>query len=63
MDWQNRIVLDAAVLAGKPVIKGTRLSVAFILDLRIGNLIAAYLPCRAKPALACLLLCHAHSAE
>jgi uncharacterized protein (DUF433 family) len=32
-DWQRRIVLDPAVLAGKPVVKGTRLSVAFILEL------------------------------
>lgn len=33
MDWRDRIVLDPAVLAGKPVVKGTRLSVAFVLDL------------------------------
>ena len=33
MNWRDRIVLDPAVLAGKPVIKGTRLSVAFVLDL------------------------------
>jgi uncharacterized protein (DUF433 family) len=29
----DRIVLDAAVLAGKPVIRGTRLSVEFIIGL------------------------------
>ncbi len=29
----NRITLNPAVLAGKPVIKGTRLSVEFILNL------------------------------
>lgn len=33
MDWKTRIVVDSAVLAGKPVIKGTRLSVEFLLDL------------------------------
>ncbi len=33
MNWRDRIVLDPAVLAGKPVVKGTRLSVAFVLDL------------------------------
>jgi uncharacterized protein (DUF433 family) len=33
MDWQNYIVADPAVLVGKPVIKGTRLSVEFILEL------------------------------
>jgi uncharacterized protein (DUF433 family) len=29
----DRIVLDAGVLSGKPVVKGTRLSVEFIIDL------------------------------
>ncbi len=33
MDWKNHIHLDPAVLLGKPVIKGTRLSVEFILSL------------------------------
>ena len=33
VDWQERIVVDPKVLVGKPVIKGTRLSVEFILDL------------------------------
>ena len=32
-DWQERIVVDPKILVGKPVIKGTRLSVEFILDL------------------------------
>lgn len=32
-DWQERIVIDPAILVGKPVIKGTRLSVEFIVDL------------------------------
>lgn len=32
-DWQDRIVVDPRVLVGKPLIKGTRLSVEFILDL------------------------------
>ena len=32
-DWQDRIVVDPKVLVGKPVIRGTRLSVEFILDL------------------------------
>src|SRR5690349_2690115 len=30
---QNRIVLDRAILAGKPVIRGTRLSVEFVISL------------------------------
>jgi uncharacterized protein (DUF433 family) len=33
MDWQSRISVDPKVLAGKPVIKGTRLSVEFLLEL------------------------------
>ena len=31
--WTDRIVIDEAVLTGKPVIKGTRLAVEFIIDL------------------------------
>ena len=37
MNWQERIVADPKVLAGKPVIKGTRLAVEFILDLLAGG--------------------------
>lgn len=33
MNWQNYITADPTVLVGKPLIKGTRLSVEFILDL------------------------------
>ena len=33
MDWQNRITVDPEILVGKPVIKGTRLAVEFIIDL------------------------------
>ena len=33
MQWQERIVVDPAILVGKPVIRGTRLSVEFIIDL------------------------------
>ena len=32
MSWHERIIVDPAILAGKPVIRGTRLSVDFILD-------------------------------
>ncbi len=31
--WEDRIVLDPAVLAGKPVIRGTRIAVEFLIDL------------------------------
>ena len=33
MDWQERIVVDPAVLVGKPIIKGTRLAVEFVVDM------------------------------
>jgi uncharacterized protein (DUF433 family) len=31
--WKERITVDPKVLAGKPIIKGTRIAVEFILDL------------------------------
>jgi uncharacterized protein (DUF433 family) len=31
--WQERIVVDPGVLTGKPVVKGTRLAVEFIIEL------------------------------
>ncbi len=33
MDWRERIVIDPAVLVGKPVIRGTRIAVEFVIDL------------------------------
>jgi len=33
MNWKDRITLDPSVLTGKPVIRGTRLAVDFILGL------------------------------
>ena len=33
INWKEHIIADANVLTGKPVIKGTRLSVEFILGL------------------------------
>jgi uncharacterized protein (DUF433 family) len=31
--WKNRISIDSEILAGKPIVKGTRLSVEFIMEL------------------------------
>jgi uncharacterized protein (DUF433 family) len=33
MTWQERIVVDPATLVGKPVIRGTRIAVEFLLDI------------------------------
>jgi uncharacterized protein (DUF433 family) len=33
MDWHKRITVDPKILVGKPVIKGTRLAVDFIVGL------------------------------
>ena len=32
-NWTDRIVIDESVLTGKPVIKGARLAVEFIIDM------------------------------
>jgi len=32
MNWKDRITVDPAILVGKPIIKGTRISVELILD-------------------------------
>lgn len=33
MAWQDRIVVDPKILVGKPIVKGTRISVEFVIDL------------------------------
>ena len=33
MDWRNHITVDHRILTGKPVIKGTRISVELVVDL------------------------------
>jgi len=33
MHWPERIAVDAEILAGKPVIRGTRIAVEFLLEL------------------------------
>ena len=33
MEWKERITVDPNVLVGKPVIKGTRIAVEFVIDL------------------------------
>ena len=33
MSWQDRITINPNVLVGKPIVKGTRISVEFVIDL------------------------------
>jgi uncharacterized protein (DUF433 family) len=33
MDWRDRIIVDPRILVGKPVVKGTRISVEMVVDL------------------------------
>jgi uncharacterized protein (DUF433 family) len=33
VNWQERITINPDILVGKPIIKGTRLSVDFVIDL------------------------------
>lgn len=37
MDWKTHIHTDPAILIGKPVLRGTRISVEFLLDLMAGG--------------------------
>jgi len=32
-EWKDRITVDSSILAGKPIIRGTRIAVEFIMDL------------------------------
>ncbi|MBP9500577.1 MAG: DUF433 domain-containing protein [Candidatus Promineofilum sp.] len=33
MDWQKRIIIDPEILVGKPVVRGSRLAVEFLVGL------------------------------
>jgi len=33
MNWRERITVDPDVLVGKPIVRGTRISVEFVVDL------------------------------
>ena len=57
--WQERITLDPQVLTGKPVIKGTRLAVEFIVELlaqgwTVDDVITNYPDLTHNDILACL---------
>jgi uncharacterized protein (DUF433 family) len=36
-DWRERITVDPAILVGKPIVRGTRLAVEFVLELITGG--------------------------
>ena len=59
MDWKERIVVNPKVLGGQPSIRGTRLSVSFILDLMAAGssetaILAGYSRLSAEDIRACL---------
>lgn len=59
MTFSERIVVDPEILAGKPVIRGTRLAVEFILDLLAAGqteseILANYPGLTREDVLACL---------
>lgn len=59
MSWPERIVIDPEILAGKPVIRGTRLAVEFMLDLLAAgqseaDILANYPGLSREDILACL---------
>jgi len=59
MTIQDRIVVDPQILVGKPVVKGTRLAVEFIIDLLAqgwseADLLRNYLSLTHEDILACL---------
>ena len=68
MPWSERIVIDPEILAGKPVIRGTRLAVEFILELLAAGqseqaVLADYPGLTREDVLACLsYLAHEYKA-
>ena len=41
LNWQSRIAADPKVLVGKPIIKGTRIAVEFLIELMAEDIQAA----------------------
>jgi uncharacterized protein (DUF433 family) len=59
MPWPERIVVDPEILVGKPVIRGTRLAVEFVLELLAAGqseneILASYPGLTREDILACL---------
>jgi uncharacterized protein (DUF433 family) len=59
MPWPERIIVDPEILAGKPVIRGTRIAVELILELLAAGqseheILASYPGLTREDVLACL---------
>jgi len=68
INWQDRIIVDPLVLAGKPVVKGTRLSVDFIVGLLAqgwteAQILDQYPGLTHEDVIACLAYAHQRLAE
>jgi len=68
MDWKDRIHSDDAILGGKPVIRGTRISVELVLEYvadgcSVADVLAAYPHLTEADVLAALAFAHDMIAE
>ncbi len=59
MRWEDHITADPKILVGKPIVRGTRLAVEFILDLLAGgwsvdDVLEEYPPLKLEDIHACL---------
>ncbi|MBI4703412.1 MAG: DUF433 domain-containing protein [Deltaproteobacteria bacterium] len=63
MTWEDRITVDPAILTGKPVVRGTRLAVEFIVGLLAdgwneAEILRNYPGITRQDVLACLAYAH-----
>ena len=63
-DWRNRIVVDPKILVGKPVVRGTRISVQFVIERlacgwTVEDVLRSYPHLTAADIRACLAYAHA----
>lgn len=68
MPWPERIVVDPEILAGKPVIRGTRITVELVLELLAAgqsesDILANYPGLTREDVLACLSYASYHAHE
>lgn len=63
MDWQSRINIDPAILVGKPIVRGTRISVELVIHMLArgwshDDIISQYPHLQREDILACLHYAH-----